>query len=127
MAAIRPLAAILAADVAGYSRLMGANEGGRRKRACSIARSWLNYYMPSSRPKTSKRPKRSAGNFSRRSSLYDSLLEGTGFELVWGFSCQVVLFGLRPVLCSKRGTAFFVPSPAIRFPERAEGGKGPKR
>ena len=25
------------------------------------------------------------------------------------------------------GSAFFVPSPAIRFPERAEGGKGPKR
>ena len=29
-------------------------------------------------------------------------LEGTGFELVWGFSCQVVLFGLSPVLCSER-------------------------
>ena len=23
----------------------------------------------------------------------DSLLEGDGFELVWGFSCQVVVFG----------------------------------
>ena len=48
-------------------------------------------------------------------------------RLVWGFSCQVVLFGLLPVLCSERGSAFFVPSPAIRFPERAEGVKGPKR
>ena len=25
------------------------------------------------------------------------------------------------------GSVFFVPLPAIRFPERAEGGKGPKR
>ena len=57
----------------------------------------------------------------------DSAQEGTGFELVWGFSCQVVLFGLLPVLCSERGSAFFVPSPAIRFPERAEAVKGPKR
>ena len=29
MAAVRRLAAILAADVAGYSRLMGADEEGR--------------------------------------------------------------------------------------------------
>ena len=48
-------------------------------------------------------------------------------RLVWGFSCQVFLFGLLPVLCSERGSAFFVPSPAIRFRERAEGVKGPKR
>jgi len=48
-------------------------------------------------------------------------------NLVWGFPCQVVFFGLLPVLCSERGGAFFVPSPAIRFPERAEGVKGPKR
>ena len=52
---------------------------------------------------------------------------GNGFELVWGFPCQVVFFGLLPVLCSERGGAFFVPSPAIRFPERAEGVKGSKR
>ena len=32
----------------------------------------------------------------------DSPLEGTGFELVWGFSCQVVPFGLLPFLCSER-------------------------
>jgi hypothetical protein len=38
--------------------------------------------------------------------------------------CFVVL--LR-VLCSERERPFFVPSPAIRFPERAEGVKGPKR
>ena len=31
------------------------------------------------------------------------------------------------VLCSERERPFFVPSPAIRFPERAEGVKGPKR
>ena len=31
----------------------------------------------------------------------DSPLEGSGFELVWGFSCQVVIFGLWSVLCSE--------------------------
>ena len=57
----------------------------------------------------------------------DSPVEEDGFELVWGFSCQVVVFGLMPVLCSERERPFFVPSPAIRFAERAEGVKGPKR
>ena len=32
-----------------------------------------------------------------------------------------------PVLCSELERPFFVPSPAIRFAERAEGVKGPKR
>jgi hypothetical protein len=31
------------------------------------------------------------------------------------------------VFCSERERPFFVPSPAIRFPQRAEGVKGPKR
>src|SRR5712671_7766980 len=34
---------------------------------------------------------------------------------------------LLTVLCSERERPFFIPSPAIRFPERAEGVKGPKR
>jgi hypothetical protein len=57
----------------------------------------------------------------------DSPLEGTGFELVWGFSCQVVVFGLVGGSLFGAGRPFFVPSPAIRFAERAEGVKGPKR
>jgi GNAT superfamily N-acetyltransferase len=32
----------------------------------------------------------------------DSALEGAGFEPVWGFFCQVVVFGLLSVLCSER-------------------------
>ena len=32
----------------------------------------------------------------------DSALEQAGFELVWGFFCQVVIFGLLAVLCSER-------------------------
>jgi hypothetical protein len=32
----------------------------------------------------------------------DSPVEGAGFEPVWGFFCQVVIFGLLPVLCSER-------------------------
>src|SRR6266481_5073623 len=31
-----------------------------------------------------------------------SELGRTGFEPVWGFSCQVVIFGLLAVLCSER-------------------------
>ena len=56
----------------------------------------------------------------------DSPLEEGGFELVWGFSCQ----GVFLVFCRffvRSGKPFFVPSPAIRFAERAEGVKGPKR
>jgi hypothetical protein len=48
-------------------------------------------------------------------------------RLVWGFSCQAVVLGCAEVFCSERERPFFVPSPAIRFPERAEGVKGPKR
>ena len=59
--------------------------------------------------------------------IADSPLEGSGFELVWGFSCQGFVCGLEPVLCSERGKPFFVPSPASRIAERAEGVKGPKR
>jgi hypothetical protein len=39
----------------------------------------------------------------------------------------VVVSDLLPVLCSEREGPFFIPSPAIRFAERAEGVKGPKR
>jgi len=34
---------------------------------------------------------------------------------------------LLTVLCWERERPFFIPSPAIQFPERAEGVKGPKR
>jgi len=57
----------------------------------------------------------------------DCLLEGTGFEPVWGFSCQAVVWVVVIVFCSERERPFLVPSPAIRFAERAEGVKGPKR
>src|SRR6516162_7336266 len=39
----------------------------------------------------------------------DSPLERDGFELVWGFPCQVVFFGLLPVLCSEREVAVLHP------------------
>ena len=50
-----------------------------------------------------------------------------GGRLVWGFSCQVVIFWFAESSLFGAGRPFFVPSPAIRFPERAEGVKGPKR
>jgi len=54
------------------------------------------------------------------------MAEGTGFEPVWGFSCQVVFWFVGGPLFGAR-KSFFVPSPAIRFAEWAEGVKGPKR
>ena len=39
----------------------------------------------------------------------DSPLEGNGFELVWGFPCQVVFFSLSPVLCSEAEGAVLHP------------------
>ena len=53
----------------------------------------------------------------------DSLLERVGFEPVWGFSCQVVFWVVVGSLFGA-GKRFFVPSPAIRFAERAERGQG---
>jgi hypothetical protein len=63
----------------------------------------------------------------RNREFADLLLEEAGFELVWGFSCQVVVFGFVAGSLFGAGRPFFVPSPAIRFAERAEGVKGPKR
>ncbi len=42
----------------------------------------------------------------------DSPLEERRFELVWGFSCQVDVFGLHRVLCSEREgrSSFFNPT-----------------
>ena len=57
----------------------------------------------------------------------DSLLEGDGFELVWGFPCQVVFFGYCQFFVRRLKGPFFIPSPTIRFPERAQWVKGAKR
>jgi hypothetical protein len=63
----------------------------------------------------------------RNRKFADSPLEQAGFELVWGFSCQVVVLGFAESSLFGAGKPFFIPSPAIRFAERAEGVKGPKR
>ena len=41
-------------------------------------------------------------------SLLNCPQEEAGFELVWGFSCQVVVFGFLTVFCSERERPFFV-------------------
>jgi hypothetical protein len=46
----------------------------------------------------------------------DSSLEGGGFELVWGFSCQVVFFGLLPVRGSERQVAVLHPVACDQVP-----------
>ena len=56
----------------------------------------------------------------------DSPLEGSGFEPVWGFSCQVVFLVCRRFFV-RSGKAVLHPVACDRFAERAEGGKGPKR
>jgi hypothetical protein len=58
----------------------------------------------------------------------DSLLEEGGFELVWGFPCQVVFFGLLPVLCSEAETGVLHPRRLRSGSLSARNGvKGPKR
>jgi len=66
-------------------------------------------------------------NFNWEEFAPDSPVEQAGFELVWGFSCQVVVLGFAESSLFGAGKPFFIPSPAIRFAERAEGVKGPKR
>jgi hypothetical protein len=47
--------------------------------------------------------------------------------LYGAFPVKRLLLVFAHVLCSERERPFFIPSPAIQFPERAEGVKGPKR
>jgi hypothetical protein len=47
-------------------------------------------------------------------------------DLYGAFPVKRLLLGFAHVLCSERERPFFIPSPAIQFPERAEGVKGPK-
>jgi hypothetical protein len=63
----------------------------------------------------------------RRTGRETDCFLGTRFELVWGFSGQVVVFWLVAGSLFGAGRPFFVPSPAIRFAEHAEGVKEPKR
>jgi hypothetical protein len=60
----------------------------------------------------------------RRNILICSGTDGL-HDLVWEFSCQVIVWFVAGSLFGAE-RPFLVPSPAIRFPERAEGVKGPK-
>ena len=48
-------------------------------------------------------------------------------DLYGAFPVKRLFWVVLTVFCSERERPFFVPSPAIRSPERAEGVKGPKR
>jgi hypothetical protein len=48
-------------------------------------------------------------------------------DLYGAFPVKRLFWVVLTVFCSERERPFFVPSPAIRFAERAEGVKGPKR
>jgi hypothetical protein len=48
-------------------------------------------------------------------------------DLYGAFPVKRLFWVLLTFFCSERGRPFFVPSPAIKLAERAEGIKGPKR
>ncbi len=48
-------------------------------------------------------------------------------NLYEAFLVKRLFWVVLTVFCSERERPFFVPSPGIRFAERAEGVKGPKR
>ena len=48
-------------------------------------------------------------------------------DLYGAFPVKRLFWVVLRVFCAERERPFFVPSPAIRSPERAEGVKGPKR
>jgi hypothetical protein len=75
---------------------------------------------PNEQSGISRCPRKSGSQLTRRWREADSNLYGA-FRVKWLFLV------LLPVLCSERERPFFVPSPAIRFAERAEGVTGPKR
>jgi len=64
---------------------------------------------------------------ARNRKFADSLLEGDWIRTCMGLFLSSGSFRFITSSLFGAGSAFFVPSPAIRFPERAEGGKGPKR
>src|SRR5262249_51094873 len=49
---------------------------------------------------------------------------GSWIRTCMGLSLSSGVFRLLPVLCSEREGPFFIPSPTIRFPERAQWGQG---
>jgi hypothetical protein len=51
----------------------------------------------------------------------------TDSNLYGAFPVKRLFWVVLTVFCSERERPFFVPSPGIRFAERAEGVKGPKR
>ena len=52
---------------------------------------------------------------------------GSQLTLYGAFPVKRLFWVVLTVFCSERERPFFVPSPGIRFAERAEGVKGPKR
>jgi hypothetical protein len=60
----------------------------------------LGYIHPQRR-RLSPRPLRGVSSSPRNRWFAGSPPERSGFEPLWGFSCQVVIFGLLAVLCSE--------------------------
>ena len=58
---------------------------------------------------------------------YVALRDRKFVDLYGAFPVKRLFWVALTVFCSERERPFFVPSPAIRFAERAEGVKGPKR
>ena len=64
------------------------------------------------------------GSFLARAVLRQGEEVRFASDLYGAFPVKRLLLGLLTVLCSERERPFFIPSPAIQFPERAERGQG---
>jgi hypothetical protein len=91
----------------------------RQRYCCGLARCWRALRLSADR----------AENAARKRALFGALIEESGSHMTCMglFLSSGCYWVLLTVLCSERERPFFIPSPAIQFPERAEGVKGPKR
>jgi hypothetical protein len=88
--------------------------------AAAVDRSWVSTMA------TMMAPTIGAKTYNRRATRFTSKVRFAP-DLYGAFPVKRLFWVVLTVFCSERERPFFVPSPAIRFPERAEGVKGPKR
>jgi len=83
----------------------------RQRYCCGLARCWRALRLSADR----------AENAARKRALFGALIEESGSHM----TCMGLFLSSGSLFGAEK--PFFIPSPAIQFPERAEGVKGPKR
>src|SRR5437016_2828588 len=96
---------------------------GRRLSRCGPGLADEAHTRPESR---GSRPAKMASGESRTLRGRKTELEEDGSNLYGAFPVKRLFWVVLTVFCSERERPFFVPSPAIRFAERAQGVEGPK-